>query len=115
VESGWTANRVAELTAREYLAPLKKKGIDTLVLGCTHYPMLKSVVRKVMGPSVRLVDSAEEVSSDVKAYLTLRGLLNRRKGRGRVLCWLSDMSPYSIKAAGFILREKNIRISLKKF
>ena len=115
VETGWTGNRVAELTVSEYLVPLRKKKIDTLVLGCTHYPMLKPVIRKVMGKSVRLVDSAEEISGDVKAYLTLRGLLNGKRKKGKVRCWLSDMSPYSIKAAGFILREKNIRFALKKF
>jgi len=115
VETGWTGNAVALLTAKEYLSSLKKKAIDTLVLGCTHYPLLKPVIRKVMGKAVTLVDSAEEIAGDIRAYLGLRRLRNNRKGKGSIRCWLSDRSPYSIRAAAFILKEKNLRIELKKF
>jgi glutamate racemase len=62
VEEGWFDHPAAELIAREYLAPLQAAGVDTLVLGCTHYPLLKPLIQGVMGPDVRLIDSAEETS-----------------------------------------------------
>ena len=65
----------AELIAREYLAPLKQAGVDVLVLGCTHYPLLKPLLSRVMGPDVTLVDSAEETAKAVAAELDARGLL----------------------------------------
>jgi glutamate racemase len=62
VEEGWFDHPAAELIAREYLAPLQAAGVDTLVLGCTHYPLLKPLIQRVMGADVRLIDSAEETS-----------------------------------------------------
>jgi glutamate racemase len=78
-EEGWSSHRVAQDVAKEYLLPMKKKGIDTLVLGCTHYPLLKSVIRKVMGPSVVLVDSASETAHEVKEMLASLGIQSPRR------------------------------------
>ena len=64
-EEGWTDNAVALETARLYLAPMQEARIDTLVLGCTHYPVLRGIIGNVMGPSVTLVDSAEPVAEEV--------------------------------------------------
>ncbi len=58
VEEGWLDHPVTRLTAQEYLKPLLAEEIDTLVLGCTHYPLLKPLLRDIIGPSVRIVDSA---------------------------------------------------------
>ncbi len=69
VEEGWTDNDVTELVAGKYLAPLRDAGIDTLVLGCTHYPLLKSVIGRIMGPGVTLIDSATETAKEVKDVL----------------------------------------------
>jgi glutamate racemase len=60
--------------AKRYLGPLLEAGIDTLVLGCTHYPLLIPVLRRVAGPEVALVDSAEAVAEMVAAGLAERGL-----------------------------------------
>lgn len=73
-EEGWTDNAVARETASIYLDPLARKGIDTLVLGCTHYPVLRRTIAEVMGAGVTLVDSAEPVAEEVGARLgALRG------------------------------------------
>lgn len=81
VEEGWSDSAVAEAVARHYLAPLTAKGIDTLVLGCTHYPLMKAVLARVMGEGVELVDTAEETASDVKSLLAAQGLgASRRQG-----------------------------------
>jgi glutamate racemase len=68
VEEGeyWWENDISYRIAEQYLAPLKSKGIDTLVLGCTHYPLLHNTISKVMGEDVRLVSSAQEVAKVVK-------------------------------------------------
>ena len=68
-EEGWTDNTVASEVARTYLEPFGRAGVDALVLGCTHYPLLRGAIGQVMGPSVRLVDSAESVAAEVRARL----------------------------------------------
>lgn len=78
-EEGWCAHEIARLAAREYLAPLLDKGIDTLVLGCTHYPLLKQTLQEVVGPGVELIDSAEETAKAVAAVLD-RNLVRRSPG-----------------------------------
>ena len=65
VEEGWFDHPAAELIAREYLEPLRRARVDTLVLGCTHYPLLKPLLQRVMGPDVRLIDSGEETAGAV--------------------------------------------------
>jgi glutamate racemase len=69
VEEGWTDHEATRLIAREYLAPLVAADIDTLVLGCTHYPLLKPLLREVLGPDVRLIDSAEETAAETARTL----------------------------------------------
>jgi glutamate racemase len=74
VEEGWFEHPAAELIAREYLEPLERAKVDVLVLGCTHYPLLKPLLSRIMGPGVTLVDSAEETAKAVTAELDARGL-----------------------------------------
>ncbi|RWZ49713.1 glutamate racemase [Labedella phragmitis] len=74
VESGVTTGSEVLAVAEEYLAPLRHAGVDTLVLGCTHYPFLKGAISYVMGPSVTLVSSDSETASDVYRELVSRGL-----------------------------------------
>lgn len=83
VEEGWIDNDVAELVATKYLAGLQGQGIDTLVLGCTHYPLLKTVINKVMGPGIMLIDSATETARDVEGLLDKLGM--RRLGQEGVV------------------------------
>jgi len=63
VEEGWVDHEATRLVAETYLEPLVKANVDTLVLGCTHYPLLKPLLRQVMGPDIRLIDSAEETAA----------------------------------------------------
>lgn len=74
VEEGWFDHQATRLVAEEYLAPLRAAGIDALVLGCTHYPMLKPLLHRVMGDDVRLIDSAEETARELAAMLGELGL-----------------------------------------
>ncbi len=74
VEEGWTDHPVTHQIADEYLAPLVREGIDTLVLGCTHYPLLKSLICRVLGPGVSLIDSAEETAAELGRVLREHGI-----------------------------------------
>ncbi len=75
VEEGWTDNDAALLTAGKYLVKLKGEGIDVLVLGCTHYPLLKRTIAKVMGEEVRLIDSALATALEVESVLKSTNLM----------------------------------------
>jgi glutamate racemase len=79
VEEGWNAHAVARLVAAEYLTPLKAMDVDVLILGCTHYPLLRPLIAEIMGRGVQLVDSAAETAREVAALLAERGL---RRGAG---------------------------------
>jgi glutamate racemase len=74
-EEGETDSEIARLAAAKYLAPLKADAIDTLVLGCTHYPLLRRVIAQTMGPEVTLVDSAEAAAAETADLLGTSGLL----------------------------------------
>ena len=74
-EEGWANTRVAQEVAEIYLAPLLDEGIDTLVLGCTHYPILKTTIRKVIGEEIAIVDSAETTAHALADVLAREGLL----------------------------------------
>ena len=93
VEEGWEDDPVAELVARRYLAPLLAERVDTLVLGCTHYPLLVAVLRRVMGDEVALVDSAAAVSREVAGALDAMGLLASTAAAPRHRILVTDASP----------------------
>jgi glutamate racemase len=92
---------------------MKKRKIDTLILGCTHYPLLKGVLRHVMGPNVQLVDSAREVALQVKELLTKTRLLRTRLGPCRHMFIVSDEpKQFQRLASRFLGRSvKNVRRS----
>ena len=83
VERGDTTSDEVLATAEEYLAPLKREGVDTLILGCTHYPLLSGVIQYVMGEEVVLVSSAEATANEVFAELKDKDLLNRSSTPGK--------------------------------
>lgn len=76
VERGDTTSDEVVAVAREYLEPLKNQGIDTLILGCTHYPLLTGVIKYVMGDEVVLISSAEVTAEEIYVRLRDDGLLN---------------------------------------
>ncbi len=95
-EEGWTENQVARLTAQTYLQELKDSAADTLVLGCTHYPLLKPLIADIMGPDVMLVDSAEETARTVATILAEKGLLRPSAEKGNHTYFVTDIP------AGFV-------------
>lgn len=90
VEEGWWEGAVTEEVARRYLAPLRRACVDTLILGCTHYPYLKPVLARIMGRKVRLIDSAEETALQTESVLAGFGLRGPSGRCGRREFYASD-------------------------
>jgi len=90
VEEGWWEGAVTSAVARRYTAPLRRARVDTLILGCTHYPYLKPVLARVMGAGVHLIDSAEETALQTKSALDRIGLRAPKGRRGRRDFYASD-------------------------
>ncbi|MBM3669764.1 MAG: glutamate racemase [Actinobacteria bacterium] len=100
VEAGVTSGDEAVRVAREYLAPLQQAQVDTLVLGCTHYPLLTGVLSYVMGEGVTLVSSAEETAQDVFRTLTARELLRDTRSEPPVHQFLVTGDPGEFERHG---------------
>jgi len=106
VEEGWAAKRIARTIASEYLGPLKKKNIDTLILGCTHYPLMKGVIENVMTRKVMLVDSAREVAREARDVLDSCGQLNGSRSRPEHKFFSSDEPARFVKLGEKFLRRR---------
>lgn len=104
-EEGWTDNEIALLTARTYLQELKDAGVDTLVLGCTHYPLLKKIIADVMGSDVTLVDSAEETARRVAEILARQQQLRPAQEKGNHHYFVTDVPAGFIRVANRFLGE----------
>lgn len=79
VEEGWAKHEAARLIATEYLTPIREQDIDVLVLGCTHYPLLRNLIGDIMGPGVKLVDSAEQTAIELQRVLVQNDLCSRSR------------------------------------
>ena len=91
VEEGWLEHEVTRLAAMEYLRPVLAEDIDTLVLGCTHYPLIKPLLQDVAGKTVRLVDSAEAMAERTAELLAERGLLNTSRVQPHYEYYVTDV------------------------
>ncbi len=103
VEEGWTDHPATRLVAEEYLAPFRDDAVDTLVLGCTHYPLLKRVIEDVLGTNVRLVDSAYETAAETRTVLQARGLAAREGKEGSAHYVVSDAADHFARTARHFL------------
>lgn len=89
-EEGMANTKAAREALREYLAPLRRRRIDTLILGCTHYPPFKTAIRAILGPRVILIDSGEATARRLARSLRRNGN-PRPRGRGSLRCYVSDI------------------------
>ncbi len=90
VETGHTTGEIARLAVKEYLEVLKEEGVDTLILGCTHYPLLKEVIGEYMGDGVTLIDPGKVTAQYVKRYLEENNLLCKEKKKEQYKFFVSD-------------------------
>ncbi|HZF07201.1 MAG TPA: glutamate racemase [Thermoanaerobaculia bacterium] len=110
VEEGWHDDEITARVAERYLAPLLAADIDTLVLGCTHYPLLKPVLSRIVGPGVTLVDSAEVVAEVVAEGLARAGLARESREPGTAaqhLCVTDAGASFQV-VAGRILGDPDL-------
>jgi glutamate racemase len=106
VEEGFLDKEATHLIAEEYLSPFKKQKIDTLILGCTHYPLLKKVIKEVMGERINLIDSAEETAREVKRFLLRNNLLKKKRGKPLHKFFVSDQPEKFIQIGQRFLGKK---------
>ena len=99
VEEGWFDHPATRLIAQEYLKPVLAEQIDTLVLGCTHYPLLKSLLQEIVGPKIKLIDSAEAMAETTVDLLNRLHLGNQNQQPPRYLFCVSDV-PYRFQTIG---------------
>jgi glutamate racemase len=112
VEEGWHEDPIAEAICRRYLDPLVEAGIDTLVLGCTHYPLLKPMLQRIVGPETRLVDSAEAVARQVAADLKWLGLLEQGNDPGESHFCVTDAGERFSRIARQFLGRDEVSLEL---
>jgi len=98
-EEGWIDHKVTEMVAKEYLFPLKLQKIDTLVLGCTHYPILEKVIRGIFDNNIRIIDSGEATVVDVEQVLDDRNIRNPSTMKANIQFFVSDI-PYQFTEIG---------------
>jgi glutamate racemase len=98
-EEGWIDHRATEIIAKEYLFPLKLEKIDTLVLGCTHYPILRSVIQTIFDGSATLIDSGEATADAVGDVLDEHDLRNPSNEKANIQFFVSDI-PHKFTEVG---------------
>ncbi len=91
VEEGWTTGKTVRRVASHYLISLQEHNIDTLILGCTHYPLLQDVIAEILGNSIRLIDSTAAVALAVRDQLAEAQLLTDRSQAGNLSCYITDV------------------------
>ncbi len=96
VEEGWLSSPETQMIAQHYLQPVVNQGIDTLILGCTHYPLLKKLIQEVVGPEITLVDPAELVVAALKKYIEVKPTLKKAMTRDEYTSeyFFSDTPPH---------------------
>lgn len=117
-EEGYINKDATFLIALEYLKPLIKKEVDTLVLGCTHYPLLKKAISRIMGEKVKLIDSAEETAKKVQSLLKHQGLLRNSVGKSFRKFYVSDVPDKFVEVGERFLKGRitNVkRIDIDKY
>jgi glutamate racemase len=112
VEEGWLNDDITKCIARRYLAPLKEEDIDVIILGCTHYPLLKSAIYEVLGKDVTLIDSAMQTARVVKKVLNEKELYNLKEAKGKYRFYVSD-EPQLFKKIGSIFLGNRITMVKK--
>jgi glutamate racemase len=112
VEEGWVQGKITDQIVEAYLAPVKAKRPDTLILGCTHYPLLYGAIQKNVGARVQLIDSAAPTVRKLAAILNQNGLTHAGSQRGELRIYVSDMPGNFVPVGETFLGEKLDRVEV---
>jgi glutamate racemase len=118
VEEGWLDGEITSLTLEKYLAPIIDKDVDTLILGCTHYPLLKDSIERVTRGSMNLIDSGLETAKTVKDILIKEKLINKGNKKNDNFFYVSD-NPHKFQKIGSMFLGEELqnveRVNFEKF
>lgn len=106
VEEGWANKEISSTAAHMYLDSLVERGIDSLVLGCTHYPILKRTIGEAVGSQIKLINPAKETALDLKKILENKDIINKSEEQGVCTYFVSDINEQFSKVAGEFLKRK---------
>lgn len=111
IEEGWIKTDVTKKILKKYLRPLKQQKINTLILGCTHYPLLSKAIKEIMGKKVKIIDSPEIVAIKLKGYLERHLEIDEKLSKNKKLLLFTTDNPerFKIQAQKF-LSQKNIEV-----
>jgi len=112
VEEGWIRQKETKMIAVKYLQPLKEKGIDTLVLGCTHYPLLKGVIKEIMGNGVNIINPAESLAKELKLFLKNNPEIEAKIKKGSHHQFFFSDTPYHLKKISTLALGKEIKAKI---
>lgn len=110
-EEGWNDHPVSQMIANEYLSDLRQHHVDTLILGCTHYPILKDVIQKAVGGGVHLIDSGAAAAEEVELLLRSKNLLNPSKEQPNHEFYVSDVPQKFRQLGSIFLGKSDLRVN----
>ncbi len=113
VEEGMLGDKVTLEMLNKYLNPLKEKGIDTLVLGCTHYPLLKMVIESMLGDNIKVINPAEILAKEIKKYLEKNPKEAKKIKKGSAHGFFFSDEPYNIEKISQLCFNKKIDYIVK--
>jgi glutamate racemase len=114
IEEGWLESEITDRVVRQYLAPLVKAGVDTVVLGCTHYPLLRDAIARFLGEGVTLVDSAQNCAATVRQLLEEKNLRADAEAKGQLSIALTDSPDAFLEVAKQALQLDIERVQLRE-
>lgn len=104
-EEGWTDNEITEMTAEIYLRELIDKGIDSILLGCTHYPLLKGCIKSIIGENINIINPAETTALNIKTFLENNNMINGENSHTHIF-YVSDNTIKFDSICNIVLNEK---------
>lgn len=113
-EQGWTNNNVAKEAIKEYMKPFVNKKIDKIILGCTHYPLFKELIKQEIGNEVDIINTGEKIANYLKKYLQNEKIENDKQHIGKSKYYLTDTQCNFIQVAGKLLQDESLEQKIQK-
>ncbi len=113
-EQGWISNNVAKEAIKEYMKNFKSKDLDRLILGCTHYPLFKDLIKDELGAKVEIINTGEKIAKYLNKYLLDNGMKNENTNNSMCKIYLTDTECNFINVAKNLLNDDNVKDKINK-
>lgn len=113
-EQGWTSNNVAKEAIKEYMKPFINKKIDKMILGCTHYPLFKDLIKKELADKIDIINTGEKIANYLQGYLLNAAMENDKKHTGDCKYYLTDTECNFIEVARRLLKDQSLENKIQK-